>query len=46
MDLEKLQFLMQFDKYFASKEKTFEDCTIERISQKREILLISLNYKV
>lgn len=28
-----------FDKYFASKEKTFEDCTIERISQKREYII-------
>lgn len=28
-----------FDKYFASKEKTFEDCTTERISQKREYII-------
>lgn len=28
-----------FDKYFASKEKTFEECTIERISQKREYII-------
>ena len=28
-----------FDKYFASKEKIFEDCTIERISQKREYII-------
>lgn len=28
-----------FDKYFASNEKTFEDCTIERISQKREYII-------
>lgn len=28
-----------FDKYFASKERTFEDCTIERISQKREYII-------
>ena len=28
-----------FDKYFASKEKLFEDCTIERISQKREYII-------
>ncbi|TVW29364.1 AAA family ATPase, partial [Streptococcus pneumoniae] len=27
-----------FDKYFASKEKTFEDCTIESINQKREYI--------
>ncbi|CEV66159.1 TPA: AAA family ATPase [Streptococcus pneumoniae] len=28
-----------FDKYFASKEKTFEDCTIESINQKREYII-------
>ncbi|MDO4666721.1 MAG: AAA family ATPase [Streptococcus sp.] len=28
-----------FDKYFASDEKTFEDCTIERIGQKREYII-------
>ncbi len=28
-----------FDKYFASNEKTFEDCTIERIGQKREYII-------
>ena len=28
-----------FDKYFASNEKNFEDCTIERISQKREYII-------
>lgn len=28
-----------FDKYFASKEKTFEDCTIESIDQKREYII-------
>lgn len=28
-----------FDKYFASDEKTFEDCTIERINQKREYII-------
>ncbi|MCJ0554298.1 recombinase RecF, partial [Enterococcus cecorum] len=28
-----------FDKYFASDEKTFEDCTIERIDQKREYII-------
>ena len=28
-----------FDKYFASKEKTFEECTIERINQKREYII-------
>lgn len=28
-----------FDKYFDSKEKIFEDCTIERISQKREYII-------
>lgn len=28
-----------FDKYFASKEKTFEECTIERVSQKREYII-------
>ena len=28
-----------FDKYFASKEKFFEDCTIEKISQKREYII-------
>lgn len=28
-----------FDKYYASNEKTFEDCTIERIIQKREYII-------
>ncbi len=28
-----------FDKYFASDKKTFEDCTIERIGQKREYII-------
>ncbi|MGC6570084.1 AAA family ATPase [Streptococcus sp. VTCC 12886] len=28
-----------FDKYFASDEKTFENCTIERIGQKREYII-------
>lgn len=28
-----------FDKYFASDEKIFEDCTIERIGQKREYII-------
>lgn len=28
-----------FDKYFTSKEKTFEDCTIESINQKREYII-------
>lgn len=28
-----------FDKYFASNEKTFEDCTIESINQKREYII-------
>ena len=28
-----------FDKYFESNEKTFEDCTIESINQKREYII-------
>lgn len=28
-----------FEKYFAFNEKTFEDCTIERIGQKREYII-------
>ena len=28
-----------FDKYFASNEKTFENCTIESINQKREYII-------
>lgn len=28
-----------FDKYFASSEKTFENCTIESINQKREYII-------
>lgn len=28
-----------FDKYFASDKKTFEDCTIEKIGQKREYII-------
>ncbi|HEL2053514.1 TPA: AAA family ATPase [Streptococcus suis] len=28
-----------FDKYFATDEKTFEDCTIDRIGQKREYII-------
>lgn len=28
-----------FDKYFESNEKTFEDCTIESITQKREYII-------
>ena len=35
-----------FDKYFASNEKIFENCTIESINQNESILLTSLNYKV